>query len=369
MSARLNQANGRLRSAKVGVSIEVVGSRLCLRATLPPRPASDKVFSHQQRIYLGVRNNPAGISLAELEARKIGVLIDSKQFDWAPYLKAPMQKPVTVADWVERFRVDYFSRRASNEKSQTTWKGDYLKAFRKLPQDQVLTVDLVKKAILETDPDTKTRKRICMVMGAFSRFAELDFDPKSLAGNYSPSKVTRRDLPTDDAIAEHYNKLVNPQWRWFYGMCATYGLRPHEVFRLDLDALMKGESIVTVLSGKTGSRRVWPYYPEWFTDWHLSNVKLPPISLERANVDIGHSCTRYFQGKIPFKLYDLRRCWAVRTLEFGLDVTLAAQQMGHSVQVHTEQYHAWITERHHQAAFDLMMTKSDRPKAPLLSTR
>jgi integrase len=369
MNARLNQANGRLRASKVGVCIQVTGDRLCLRATLPPRPNSNKGCNHQQRIYLGVRNTANGISYAEREARKIGALIDCKQFDWAPYFKAPMQKPVTVADWVERFQTDYFSRRASNDKSQTTWKGDYLKAFRKLPQDQALTVDLIKKAVLTTDPDTKTRKRTCMVLGALAKFAGLNIDLKPLAGNYSPRQVSRRDLPTDEMIAEHYDKLVNPQWRWFYGICATYGLRPHEVFRLDLDELMKGEAVVTVLSGKTGRRRVWPYYPEWFHDWHLSNVKIPPISLERANVDIGHSCTRYFQGKLPFKLYDLRRCWAVRTLEFGLDVTLAAQQMGHSVQVHTEQYHAWITERHHQAAFDQMMTRSDRPKAPSMISR
>jgi integrase len=364
MNARLNQANGRLRSAKVGVSIELQGNRLYVRATLPPKPLSNKVCSYQQRISLGVRNTISGISYAEREARKIGALLDCKQFDWSPYLKEPMPKLVTVADWVERFHTDYFSKRALNPKSETTWKGDYLKVFRQLPQDQVLSVDLVKKAILRTDPDTKTRKRTCMVMGALAKFAALDFDPKPLAGNYSPSKVTRKDLPTDEQIAEHYSLIVNPQWRWFYGVCATYGLRPHEVFRLDLDELREGKSIVTVLSGKTGSRRVWPYYPEWVDAWHLSNVKLPPISLDRANVDIGHSCTRYFQGKIPFKLYDLRRCWAVRTLEFGLDVTLAAQQMGHSVQVHTEQYHAWITERHHQAAYDLMMTRTDRPKAP-----
>ncbi|WP_293305248.1 hypothetical protein [Microcoleus sp. PH2017_22_RUC_O_B] len=34
-SARLNQANGRLKAARVGVRIEERGDRLCLRATLP----------------------------------------------------------------------------------------------------------------------------------------------------------------------------------------------------------------------------------------------------------------------------------------------------------------------------------------------
>ena len=59
-------------------------------------------------------------------------------------------------------------------------------------------------------------------------------------------------------------------------------------------------------------------------------------------------------------------CWAIRTLEFGLDISLAAQQMGHSAQVHSELYHHWISERHHQRAFELMMHRSERPDAPIV---
>ena len=33
---RINQANGRLRAAKIGATIYQVGNRLYLRATLPP---------------------------------------------------------------------------------------------------------------------------------------------------------------------------------------------------------------------------------------------------------------------------------------------------------------------------------------------
>lgn len=64
---KLNQANGRLRSAKVGVVIGVKGDRLHLRATFPPKPNSDKQQPYQQRLALGYHANPAGISLAETE--------------------------------------------------------------------------------------------------------------------------------------------------------------------------------------------------------------------------------------------------------------------------------------------------------------
>jgi integrase len=92
---------------------------------------------------------------------------------------------------------------------------------------------------------------------------------------------------------------------------------------------------------------------------------LPAINRDRPNSAIGESCSRYFNGlKLPFHLYDMRHRWAIRTLEIGLDISLAAQQMGHSVQMHSETYHHWISEDVHQRAFDALMLKSDRPKAP-----
>jgi hypothetical protein len=367
MEPKIDQANKRLKAAKVGVSIKVQGDRLCLRATLPPKPNSRKTSSFQQIISLGVRKSPAGLQYAEREARKIGALLDCKEFDWKPYMKPPTPKAEKVSEWVERFREDYFARRKETYQTLTTWKGDYQRGFNKLPQDQVLTSELMSKVLRTTEPDSKTRKRLAMAFGSLAQFAGIDFDPKPLAGNYSPKKVNPRDLPTDEQIAAVYPSLQNPAWQWVYGVIACYGLRPHEVFHLDYDKLRQGEQIISVLDGKTGSRLVWPFYPEWFKQWHLEEVKLPPIQLDRSNTAIGRSCCHYFQGKLPFKLYDLRHCWAIRTLEFGLEVTLAAQQMGHSVQVHSEQYHVWITERHHQRAVDLVLKKTDRPLPPSLA--
>lgn len=75
ISGRIEQASGRLRAANVGVVIEQHGSRLYLRATLPPQPGVTRHEPHQQRISLGtqgIRANPIGIKEAEAEARKVG---------------------------------------------------------------------------------------------------------------------------------------------------------------------------------------------------------------------------------------------------------------------------------------------------------
>ena len=67
---------------------------------------------------------------------------------------------------------------------------------------------------------------------------------------------------------------------------------------------------------------------------------------------------------MPFVPYDLRHTWAVRTLLFGWPVELSARQMGHSVDVHTGTYQRWIDREKIQAVYDLLGTRSNRPKPP-----
>ncbi|MDS3862003.1 site-specific integrase [Thermosynechococcaceae cyanobacterium BACA0444] len=361
--SRINQANGRLKSSKVGVQIQAQGDRLYLRATLPSK-SGDKP-AHQQRIALGVMANPAGVSFAEKEARKVGLMLAENTFTWDKYQK--QSRPDQVSDWIERFEAHYFKTRERNDKTLTTWKGDYLKILKLLPQEQPLTVEALRAVIDSTPLNSKTRKRACMVASALAKFAELPLDVQGLGGNYSPKRTSPREIPEDALIAECWEKLSNPAWRWVYGMLATYGLRPHEVFRLNLDAIRSGSLVLEVQENtKTGFRRVWPCYPEWFEQFNLSQVILPPVDASRSNTRVGESCTKYLSEKLPFKPYDLRHAWAIRTLSFGLDITLAAQQMGHSVQTHSETYHHWISDQVHQRAFETLMLRPDRPLPPIL---
>lgn len=365
MNGRLNQANGRLKDSKVGVHIDQTGNRLYLRATFPPKPGSERSRAYQQRIALGIHANPAGIKLAEAEARKVGALLDCKEFKWEPYLKAK-GKVETVGQWIDQFEQDYFARRSRTPQSQTTWRHDYKKVFLRLPSNQPLTSELLREAVMATEPDTKTRRRFVMVLSSLAKFAGLETDLKPLIGNYSPKRATPRDLPSDHLIASCYYQISHEAWQWAYGVLATYGLRPHELFHLDTENLNNGYGILSILGGKTGPRRVWPCYPEWVDQFNLRQVKMPQVS-GATNTDLGQRVTHFFsRAKLPFTAYDLRHCWAVRTLEFGLDISLAAQQMGHSVAVHSELYHAWISEDVHQRAFEALILRTDRPRAPEL---
>lgn len=360
---RLKQANTRLKTAQTGVAIEVGGKRLCLRATLPPRPGSAKATSYQQRLFLRVHANPEGLKLAEQEAKRVGLLLDSGQFDWGLYVKTgPKNDVQTAADWIAAFEGDYFTRRQRTAKSETTWKDDYLKAFSKIPPDQALTVELLRGVIEATEPDTRTRKRFVDCLGRLAKFAGLEADFRALKGHYSTTTTEVRDIPPDALIAEWRENIPNRAWQDAYGLMAAYGLRNHELFYLDFSKM----PVLLVLDGsKTNFHRVYPLYPEWVEQWSLTRAQLPPCT-GRNNSALGHRVTRAFERYgVPFNPYDLRHAWAVRSLEFGMPVELAAQQMGHSVDVHCRTYHRWISEEVHDRAYRVLMARADRPQAPV----
>ncbi|NDJ16778.1 hypothetical protein [Myxacorys almedinensis] len=91
-------------------------------------------------------------------------------------------------------------------------------------------------------------------------------------------------------------------------------------------------------------------------------MQLPPIKLNRPNIDVGHSATRYFRGfGLPFHLYDLRHAYAIRaTLTYGMDYKLVAKMMGHSYGVHESIYHRWLNLDVVQAVYDAAINRRDR---------
>lgn len=263
--------------------------------------------------------------------------------------------------WIERFREDFFQR----GRSVTTWETDYWKILKLLPPTQPLTAKLLHSLVLSTQPNTKTRRRACMVTKSLAKFSGVNYDPTPYQGNYSPRRPQPRDIPSDAEVLEFWGSLQNPGWRFVLGLIATYGIRPHEAFLADYERLSSGDRVLWILRGKTGERRVWAFHPEWFDQFGLGDPLLPAVNLNRSNSKIGHSATRHFwEIGCPFQLYDLRHAWAIRSLEYGLAPELAARQMGHSVEVHTSIYQLWIDAHLQQREYDRLINRADRPKPP-----
>lgn len=358
ISGKIRQVNGRLKAAKVGVSVEQNGDRLRLRATLPPPPGSAKGEPYQQRIALGLMANPDGLRHAEKQARLLGAQLAAKEFAWENWGKVSAGKVWACGAAVASLESAYLAGGGSAE----TWAGDYLKALRGLPQDEPLTADVLRALVEGTAPNSRSRIRACMAAGALAQHCGVDFDPRPLRGKYSPRAVAPRDLPTDTAIVEARAAIDNPAWRWVFGMMACYGLRNHEVFHLDLSLFPR---VQVLESTKTGAREVWPCYPEWADEWALGVRLLPPVDLARSNPRLGHSVTRYLSPLLPFQPYDLRHAWAVRTLLFGWPVELSARQMGHSVEVHTRTYQRWISAQQIESVYQILVNRADRPRPPV----
>ncbi|WP_414574263.1 site-specific integrase [Nostoc sp. CCY 9925] len=347
------------------------GAWLRLRGTFPPKPGAKEDRPSRQRIYPGISATPEGVRIAEKEAFKVRLSLDEKNFDWQVYTRHhnhDIHLPSTVGEWILLFEEDYFNRRRKDQQTLTTWKTEYQAVFRRLPPDEPLNAEILRQTILTTPPDTKTRKRFCICLGALAKFAEVQVEVKTLKGDYNPKKVAPRQIPDDAVIVESFHQIPAAPWRWVYGMMATYGLRNHEVFRLDLEAFQNSH-ICTVIEGKTGSRRVWPFHPEWVTEFDLHDINFPAVDLSRSNASLGGGtvCHYFRKYKIPFAAYNLRHAWAIRTLEYGLEISLAAQQMGHSLKVHSDLYHHWISEKQHQRAFELLLKRSDRPRPPVVN--
>jgi len=294
LQKQLQQANARLKTGKVGLSIRLRGNKLSLQGQFPPKPNSKRTDRHQQILSLDIYANPAGLKRAEAEAKKIAGAIACREFRWEDYLQSVVPTPQTAKEVIEAFEEDYFSVRSRTGKSETTWKTDYKEVLKRLNPDAPITEEALLSLILATEPDTKARQRTCLACGAIAQFLNLQLDTKRYKGNYSTSQVEPRDLPEDDRIEQRYLSIPNPAWQWVYGMIACYGLRNHEIFHLDLDSLKTAPGILEVLDGKTGARTVFPCYPEWWEHWQLWEVKLPQVS-GKDNRSLGERVTKAFK--------------------------------------------------------------------------
>ncbi len=369
----LEAINERLKSARVGVTVRQKGNRLYLRATLPPKPGSTRNVAHQQDVSLKIYANPAGLERAEAEARKLGAALACKEFDWGVYgVGDGRSRAVTCGEWLQKFKQHCLRTNLqadSPEAAELLWRKRYYNpALKWLPETIELSASVFIAVAQRSKPNTRSRQVACLVLQQFAKFAGVEVDLQPYAGNYSPKKAVR-EIPPDDVIVESIERFSSPAWRCLYGLMATYGLRDHEVFFTEVEwrQTEAGNQILVakVADGKTGSREVYPFYPEWVERWQLWNVTLPKLTA-RINQDYGERVARAFKrAGLSFTPYDLRHAYAIRiSVVFKLPVAVAAALMGHSPTVHWQTYNRWINQEQHQRVYDGVLQDQGRPKAP-----
>jgi integrase len=294
------------------VSIREKKGWLYLRATLPPRPG-EVGQPKQHELRTGCNATAQGLKIAKAKALEVESQVMLGKFEWTPWLRGKYKPAVTVEEWVAKFEEDHWASREQSPTKLNSWKKDYQQKLEKLPQDRVLTGDLLRETVLHlTKPATRSRVGFCMAYRKLARFAGIDADLEGLDRGYSPEVINLKELPSDQEIQAIRNGITNPAWRWVFDVMAIYGLRNHEVFRLNLERLDEDPAVLIVLrDSKTKGRVVWPCAAEFWEDFDPVAIQLPGVEVNgKCNNDLGERVTMQFrQMGVKINPYALRHCW------------------------------------------------------------
>ena len=361
------------------LKIEKRGEKLNIRGSLPTK--KDNKINSIQRISLGINADYLGLEEAKKKLQLINLQLELKQFSWNNWIsntsvKSNQNNLEDFSNKVKKFEEFFFKEPKSEFLSstrKTTWKSSYMPYLKRMLSIYRNNKD-INKIFLNTlnsyKEGSRSRKQCGTTLNVFAKFIEYELpsDWKLLSRGYGLKKASFRQLPNDDQIEELWRGIPNESWKFVFALMATYGLRNHEVFFTDLSALKENEDkIIRVLnSTKTGEHQVWPFHPNWVETFELYKLGDNPKLLPNINKDlknttlqnIGKKITDQFSRyKLKIKPYDLRHAWAVRTIFYDLPDTVAARMMGHSVSLHTQTYHHWITKRDQQKAVNNALVK------------
>jgi len=339
----------------VALLIHGNSSRLYIRSSkFPPKPGDGT--GNRYEIATGLRANGRELKVALAQAKEIDSALMMGRFVWEPYLNAKLRSPQTVKDWIERFEQRYWAKREKTLNRQNTWRKSYRQYYDGLPPDSELTQALLIETLNGYPSRSRSRQLCSVAYGMLADFAGLPRAQISELGKgYQSVPKTKADLLTDEQIIFQVENCEHPGWRWMAGMAATFGVRDHELVRLDLARIREG--IVRVLpDSKTGDRMVYACPFEWVERFKLWDKQLPKLKLEgRSNNAIGSSISAGFKRLGLSRLYSYRDAYAIR-LEFYYDArtptAFKARWMGHSPAVHDKHYLDAIQEIDHERMYE-----------------
>lgn len=389
----LIKVNQRLKSSKTKVSIEASKGGIQLRATLPLKPGDTHKQGKdrkQYKISLGIPANFDGLKTAEEEAYELGKLIARKTFVWNDkYLgqQAKKKNSITFKEFYEQFEKIYFQTRKRTIRSEHSFL-DYKRKFKRyFYSDDVVAVESLNAKIKKTN--TFNTRRIAIII------AHLICKSLDIKNDFSDLKikkeVQKRNIPEDKTIVNSINLIdsylenikpcnrdksskVCKRNKLIFGLLAVYGLRPREIFNQpDLDWLMSSENKHNTFrvheSNKTGYREVFPFVPEWIELFDLKNQE--KINLlkkyileEQTAIDLHYKVSKlgdFFKSyNFLFTPYDLRHACAIRAHLQGIPIKAGADNLGHTVEIHTKVYQQWFGLENRRKAFDNAFDESSK---------
>lgn len=357
----LRRQNEALKLRGLAVTLELAGSRLRLRASMPPKPGDAPGSAwRQHRISTGLEYPGCASQAVEL-AETLGRALERDRtgletFDWSPWeqmggtRRRTSRQPaeggtVSGAAALSATRQLWESRGTRGRSAEDSWDVDYrqpLAAIKDIPSLQPAHLLALVEAC---SPGSRSRLRAgraaALTAKALGWGEELEAELRQKAKGYSARKAAPRELPNDPSIEAFIDGLPM-EWQWPVGIVATYGCRPHEAL---LHAEILPSGLLRINDGKTGARQSLAMPAEWLQRWNLQEKRLPrTMHAERGHRAAGMAMGRLFRRvQAGFVPYDLRHAWAVRAIHNPkISPSLAAKSMGHSLSVHSSVYQRWF---------------------------
>ena len=376
----INDINRKFLIKGSKLKIEKRGGKLNIRGSLPSK--ENKNIQKVQRISLGIDADTDGLEEAKKKLQLINLQLELNQFEWKNWITSSIKENNKTYEFfikeISEFEKKFFKEQRNehlNSARKSTWNSSYKPYIKRMiniykKNDNKDINHIFLSTLKSYQEGSRSRKQCGTSLNVFADFLKLSLPSewKALSRGYGIKKASFRDLPDDNLIEELWRNIPNKSWQYVFGLMATYGLRNHEVFFCDLSALKNnGDKILRVLpTTKTGEHQVWPFHPKWVDLFQLSSLGNDPSLLPKINRDLGHTTLQNIGKRITdqfnrygirIRPYDLRHAWAVRTIFYDLPDTVAARMMGHSVSLHNQTYHHWITKRDQQKAVNNALLK------------
>ncbi len=133
-------------------------------------------------------------------------------------------------DAIEIFENNYWVTHPKNRKTLNTWDRSYFDLFKKLDVDAKIDNQSIIASIKKTEANTVTRNNLIRVLKAVCKLIDYKFDFSSYSCPSNKIQRKERKIPTDEQIVRAWETMPDEATKWVFGMVATYGLRPQEIF-------------------------------------------------------------------------------------------------------------------------------------------
>jgi integrase len=322
-------------------SVNVLRGNLYLLARLPDK----KEPSHwrQQRVPLKLADTPANQRTARKRLAELEKQLARGSFDWDYWVDTG----ANGITWRAAIHLLYQKKVVLGRTSESTWNINYMGRLRQVNQNSECTTSSMKRALMKYERDSCSYKELYYLLKHISGLTKVPM-PEVPLPTYGRAEVV--EVPSDEEIVEWVMSAEEPA-RWYFGMMATYGLRPHEIEHSTVNEdgfceVRKGKKT----SGNPGSRIVPPLEPEWVELFSLCN---PRFRSMRGSESGRNDQVSKFLYKEKVKLgivwrpYSLRHAYAGRMWRRGgakLDIYAAAETMGHSIKEHVETYRGHVSK-------------------------